>query len=185
MCCVHCHDDNSQNDYHSCPMCIAHTSWWWTWDIEIYLQRSEESDHKADSESPLIDTFYTSRVNLAIRSMCNFTLPELQMLYYTLHNCTTTFWNVLHANWSSHTSMDEWFMSFVVINHRGSWDTLGHIFCIKGPPFMMLITNFISKLNHFVRNDLLKIEPRNWTASPWLTRISYSRTTLMSLRHLV
>ncbi len=112
----------------------------------LSASRYQESDDEADAECPIIDSFYGSGGNEAVLKMCKSTLPELQRLYAIMQECIVTSWNVGRKRRSTLTPMDILFMCLVVLKHGGSWDALGTIFCIKGPTFMRLITQCVSKI---------------------------------------
>lgn len=108
---------------------------------------NQESDNEADSESPVVDSFYEFGGNDSILKMTNFTLPEFRRLYGIFYESITTSWNLGRGKRSHHTSMDVLFICIVVLKHGGSWNKLAHIFRVKGPTFMRLITGFMAKID--------------------------------------
>ncbi len=89
--------------------------------------RYQESDDEADSECPIIDSFYGPGSNEDVLKMCKFTLPELRRLYAIMQECIVTSWNVGRGRRSTLTPMDVLFMCLVVLKHGGSWDAFGTI----------------------------------------------------------
>ena len=48
-------------------------------------------------------------------------------------------------------------MTLVVIKSGGSWDTIVHMFKIKGPTLLRLISGFISKIQPYCIENFVKI----------------------------
>ncbi len=138
--------------------------------------REQPSDDDVDTESPIMDAFYNSGGSEGIMKMINFTPAEFRRLCSMMRNHIIKTWNVVRGQRSTYKPMDVLFMTLTVLKYGGSWDQLAHMFNIKSPTFMRLITNFMTKIEGFAVERLVTKYARMCTLVYFVINVVYSTT---------
>ena len=112
---------------------------------QLSPNRHGDPDYDPDAEILITDSFCQTGGSDEITRIINFTPAELRQLYVNQHTHVVSFKNVCHDTGSSFV-----IVILKIMNDGGSWHALAHIFRMKNPVLICLITGFMKKLRQFV-----------------------------------